>query len=211
MNGPNGSFKWHMISLNSECANIGGCGVGSAQEQWLKSDLAANPGVCTMAYWHRPRFSSSATTPSSTTYKPFFDDLYNAHADVVLNGHAHDYERFDPQDGSGEADPKGVREFVVGTGGDDFQAMGSGIANSVVRNNSNFGVLKMTLHDGSYDWQFMPAAGYSFTDSGSATCHTAPAPDQTPPSQPATSTRRFVTNETNLTWSSKHDIVAVTG
>jgi len=173
VNGPNNAFRWHLIALNSECANVGGCGAGSPQETWLKNDLAANPNVCTLAYWHRPRFSSSASTPSSTAYAPFWNDLYNAKADVVLNGHAHDYERFAPQTSSGASDPaNGVREFIVGTGGDDFQTMGSGIANSEIRNNDSFGVLKMTLHNGSYDWQFIPAAGYSFTDSGSSNCHT---------------------------------------
>lgn len=174
--GPDNSFRWHLIALNSECSNVGGCGSGSTQEKWLKADLAANPGVCTMAYWHRPRFSSSATSPSSTTYTAFWNDLYAAGADIVLNGHAHDYERFDPQTGSGAPDPdKGVREFVVGTGGDDFHSLGSGIANSVVRQNTSFGVLKMTLHNGSYSWQFVPANNYSFTDSGSANCHTSSA------------------------------------
>jgi hypothetical protein len=96
-----------MIALNSECAVLGGgsitagCGAGSSQEAWLKADLAAHPNVCTIAYWHRPRFSSSTTTPSSTTYNAFWNDLYAAGADVVLNGHAHDYERFAPQTSSG--------------------------------------------------------------------------------------------------------------
>jgi len=90
ISGPNNSFKWHLIALNSECTVVsGGCGTGSPQEKWLKSDLAAHPGVCTLAYWHRPRFSSSHSSPSSTTFIPFWTDLYNSGADLVLNGHAH--------------------------------------------------------------------------------------------------------------------------
>jgi fibronectin type 3 domain-containing protein len=209
--GPNGAFRWHLISLNSECAQIGGCGVGSAQEVWLKNDLAAHSGVCTMAYWHRPRFSSGSTVPSSTTYVPFWNDLYNAGADLVLNGHAHHYERFAPQTASGAADPaKGVTELVVGTGGEDFQQIGSIVANSVVRNNSTFGVLKVTLHASGYDWQFIPAAGYTFTDSGSAACHSAPAVDATPPSQPAALSASSTTpSQAKLTWTPSIDNVGV--
>ena len=213
INGPNNAFRWHVIALNSECSDVGGCGVGSAQEKWLKVDLAANPNTCTMAYWHRPRFSSSTTTPSSTTYVPFWNDLYNAGADVVLNGHAHDYERFAPQTSSGAADPaRGLREFIVGTGGDDFQKMGSGIANSVVRNNTSFGAMKMTLHANTYDWQFVPAAGYSFTDSGTGTCHNTPGADVSPPTQP-TSLKASASspNQADLSWTASTDNVGVTG
>ena len=211
--GPNGSFRWHVIALNTECANVGGCGVGSAEETWLKADLAANPNTCTMAYSHRPRFSSGSTVPSSTTYVPFWNDLYNAGADVVLNGHAHHYERFDPQTSSGAADPNGgLREFIVGTGGDDFQTLGAGIANSVVRNNDSFGALKMTLHANSYDWEFVPAAGYSFTDSGTASCHAAPGPDGTPPTQPTNLTASASSpNQVNFGWTASSDNVTVTG
>ena len=213
VNGPSNAFRWHMIALNSECSLVGGCGVGSAQEKWLKADLAANPNTCTMAYWHRPRFSSSTTTPSSTTYVPFWNDLYNAGADVVLNGHAHDYERFAPQTSSGAADPaRGLREFIVGTGGEDFQSLGTRITNSVVRNNNSFGAMKMTLHANTYDWEFVPAAGYSFTDSGSGTCHNAPGPDVTPPSQPTSlNASASSTRQANLSWTASTDNVGVTG
>jgi fibronectin type 3 domain-containing protein len=208
---PGGAFRWHMIALNSECAQVGGCGKGSPQEVWLRSDLAANPNVCTMAYWHRPRFSSSSTTPSSTTFRAFWTALYNAGADVVLAGHAHDYERFAPQTADGAADAaKGLREFVVGTGGDGFQTMGTPIANSVVRQNTSFGILKMTLHAGGYDWQFMPAAGYSFTDSGTASCHSAPAQDVTAPSQPTGLTATASSaSQVNLSWTASTDDVGV--
>jgi hypothetical protein len=191
ISGPNNAVTWHMIALNSECAQLGegsttqGCGVGSSQEAWLKADLAANKNVCTIAYWHRPRFSSSTTTPSSSSYVAFWNDLYNAGADIVLNGHAHDYERFDPQTSAGAADSaKGLREFVVGTGGKDFHKMGPPIANSATINTSAFGVLKLNLHASSYDWQFVAANGYRYNDSGSANCHSAPAADAAPTAAP---------------------------
>ncbi len=217
ISGPNNSFTWHMIALNSECALLGGgsisqgCGVGSSQETWLKADLAANKNVCTIAYWHRPRFSSSTTTPSSTTYVPFWNDLYNAGADIVLNGHAHDYERFAPQTSSGVADTaKGLREFVVGTGGKDFHTMGGPIANSVSVNTSAFGILKLTLHAGSYDWRFIAANGYSFNDSGSANCHSAPSADTTPPAAPTGLTASALNaNQVNLSWTASTDNVGV--
>jgi fibronectin type 3 domain-containing protein len=215
--GPNNSFTWHMIALNSECAQLGGgsisqgCGVGSSQETWLKADLAANKNVCTIAYWHRPRFSSSTTTPSSTTYVAFWNDLYAAGADIVLNGHAHDYERFNPQTSSGAADgAKGLREFVVGTGGKDFHTMGAPIANSASVNSSAFGIVKLTLHAASYDWQFIAASGFSFNDSGSASCHSAPSADSTPPTAPIGLTASAGSaNQVSLSWNASTDNVGV--
>lgn len=162
--------SWHVIALNSNCSKIGGCGVGSAQEQWLRADLQANPAACTLAYWHHPRFSSGVHG-SNVAYQALWQALYDARADVVLNGHDHDYERFLPQTPSGAPDSaSGIREFVVGTGGKSHYAV-SPIANSEVRNGDTYGVLKLTLHGTSYDWQFVPIAGATFTDSGSGSCH----------------------------------------
>jgi PKD repeat protein len=172
---------WHIIALNSECSFIGGCDVGSPEEQWLRADLAAHPNTCTLAMWHRPRFSSGATG-SETIFNAFWQDLYNAGADVVLAGHDHDYERFVPQDPNGTADPMhGIREFIVGTGGKSLTGFNSPVANSVVRNFSTYGVLKLTLHPTSYDWQFVPIAGGTFTDSGNANCVGAAPPPPPPP------------------------------
>jgi acid phosphatase type 7 len=215
--GPQNAFRWHLIALNSECAQLGGgsttqgCGVGSSQEAWLKADLAANRNVCTIAYWHRPRFSSGATIGSSSTYVPFWNDLYNAGADIVLAGHAHDYERFAPQTSAGAADPaKGLRQFVVGTGGKDFHSMGPPIANSVASNISAFGVLKLTLHAGSYDWEFVAADGYRYQDSGSGSCHSAPAADTTRPSAPSGVTASAPTaSQADLSWTASTDNVGV--
>ncbi len=159
--------SWHLLSLNSELS----VSVGSAQETWLKADLAAHPAQCVLAYWHRPRFSSGSSHGSSTTYATLWNDLYAAGAEIVLNGHEHNYERFAPQNPSAVADPKGIREFVVGTGGASHYSFDAPIANSEVRDNTSFGVLKLTLHPDFYDWQFVPVAGASFTDSGSTSCH----------------------------------------
>jgi len=156
---------WHIISLNSEV----GYAAGSAQEQWLKADLAANSSMCTLAYWHHPRFSS-AQHGNSTRSQAFWQALYDQGADVVLNGHDHTYQRFAPQNPSGQADPKGIREFVVGTGGAGLYPFPTNQPNTEVRNNTTHGVLKLTLHATSYDWQFVPIAGQNFTDSGSANC-----------------------------------------
>ena len=163
--------SWHVIVLNTTrgCSVIS-CAAGSAQEQWLKADLAAHPAACTLAYWHEPRFSSK--TPS-TKSDAFWKDLYAAGADVVLNAHVHNYERFAPQDPLAGADPaRGIREFVVGTGGRSHESSGTTVAaNSEARNSTVFGILKLTLHASSYDWQFVPQAGQSYVDAGSGVCH----------------------------------------
>jgi hypothetical protein len=164
--------KWHIISLNSMCGDtsVGGCGDTSPMVSWLKQDLAANPTACTLAYWHHPLFSSGVF--GNTMMKPSWDALYAANADVVLSGHDHGYERFAPQDPNGVADPaKGLREFVVGTGGESHFAFTDILANSEVHNGDTFGVLKLTLNATGYDWQFVPEAGKTFTDSGSGSCH----------------------------------------
>ncbi len=160
---------WHIIVLNSECSHTGGCQSGSTQEQWLKADLAAHPSKCILTYWHEPRFSSGQWG-SHDRYDAFWRDLYAAHADIVLNGHDHDYERFGLQNPSEQADPNGIREFVVGTGGASHGPFNAILPNSQVRNNNTFGVIQFTLHSASYDWKFLPVAGQSFTDSGSEAC-----------------------------------------
>jgi hypothetical protein len=163
---------WHIVVLNAECDYVGGCGPGSPQDRWLVADLAAHPATCTLAYWHQPRFSSGASGQATdVAYQWFWEDLYAFHADVVLNGHAHDYERFAPQTPSGTASPTGIREFVVGTGGAEQLPLGTVQPNSEVRHTGTLGVLKLTLRASSYDWQFIPVAADGFTDAGSGTCH----------------------------------------
>src|SRR5829696_6335850 len=163
--------SWHIVALNSElCFMPEGCSAGSPQEVWLKNDLAAHPAACTLAYWHEPRFASSPGGGDGVA-DPLWRDLYTAGADVVLNGHHHWYERFALQHPSGQADPNGIREFIVGTGGESHVPLSTRRPNSQVSNDSTFGVLKMTLHVGSYDWSFVPEAGATFSDSGTTSCH----------------------------------------
>ena len=166
--------EWHVIVLNSQCSDAGGCDPESPQGQWLQADLAVNRATCTLAYWHKPRFSSDSVHGNSSSVLDFWSLLYEAGADVVLNGHAHSYERFAPQDPQGAADPDhGIREFVVGTGGADLYGVGSIQPNSEVRNNDTHGVLKLSLYSGGYDWEFIPISGKIFTDSGRGACVSA--------------------------------------
>lgn len=162
---------WHLIALNAQCEFIGGCSPGSAEERWLAADLRQHPAACVLAYWHQPRFSSGQHG-NEPVYDAFWRDLFAAHADVVLNGHDHDYERFAPQDPSGHADPSGIREFVVGTGGKSHYRFKTIKPNSVVRNDTASGVLVMTLHPDGFSWRFESVDG-SFQDSGNARCHGA--------------------------------------
>jgi hypothetical protein len=173
---------WHLIALNSNCGNAGGCGSTSPQYKWLQADLAAHPNQCTLAYWHIPLFSSGGRANANSL--PFWNLLYSYHADIVLNGHDHIYERFAPQTPTGAVDTvNGITEFIVGTGGADHTSITTIAANSLVRNATTYGVIKLTLHSTSIDWQFIPEAGKTFTDSGNTVCHSAtsntPAPTPT--------------------------------
>lgn len=160
---------WHVVALNSNCDDVG-CAAGSPQEQWLRADLAAHPARCTLAYMHHPRFSSGEHG-NLDPLQPLWQALYDAHAEVVLAGHDHDYERFALQRPDGAADPgRGLRSFVVGTGGRHHRDFTSVAANSEVRNTGAFGVLALTLRNGGYDWRFVPEVGASFTDAGSEAC-----------------------------------------
>jgi hypothetical protein len=159
---------WHIVVLNSNTRMKR----GAPQERWLRADLAATRARCVLAYWHHPRFSSGSEHGSQPQTAPLWQALADFGADVVVAGHDHDYERFAPQSPGGKADPdRGIREFVVGTGGADLRPMGAPIANSEVRSHEAWGVLKLTLSDGAYSWRFIPVAGKTFSDSGSARCH----------------------------------------
>jgi calcineurin-like phosphoesterase family protein len=163
--------RWHLIALNGQCPPAGSCGPGSPQERWLRADLAAHADACVLAYWHEPRFSSGRHG-NDKRFATFWDDLYRAGAEIVLNGHDHDYERFASQTPDGRADPnRGIREFVVGTGGANLRQFRAVEPNSEIRDNSSAGVLLLELRPDGYSWRFAPAAGGSFTDSGSGACH----------------------------------------
>lgn len=163
--------SWHLIALNSNCQDVGGCQAGSPQEQWLKQDLARHPKVCTLAYWHHPRFSSGVHG-NDQNLDAFWQALYQSGAELILTGHDHHYERFAPQTPQAESDLKnGVREFVVGTGGKSLRPVLQAQPHSEVRNDSTYGVLNLTLRPRGYTWQFEPIAGQTFTDSGQDICH----------------------------------------
>ncbi len=162
---------WHLIALNANCKQAGGCGADSPEVQWLAHDLAGHHAACTLAYWHQPRFSSGPHH-SDPTYDAFWRALYAAHTDLVLNGHDHDYERFSPQSPDAKPDPSlGIMEIVAGTGGRSHYKIGNIEPNSVVSNGVTYGVLAITLHPHGFDWRFIPEPGSTFADSGSQACH----------------------------------------
>jgi hypothetical protein len=164
---------WHLIALNSNCGDAGGCNAGSPQGQWLAKDLAAHESQCILAYWHIPLFSSGGRASPNT--QSLWQELYAAGADLVLNGHDHIYERFAPQDPAGAPDPvNGITQITVGTGGANHTSLATLAANSIVTNTDSFGILAVTLHQASFSWKFIHATG-SFTDSGTASCHNAVA------------------------------------
>ncbi|HXH67509.1 MAG TPA: metallophosphoesterase [Candidatus Limnocylindrales bacterium] len=168
--------SWHIIVLNTNCsaAQLGGCAEGSPEETWLKQDLAAHPNVCTLAYGHHALFSSGLFPKHAEhpELQAFWQDLYDAHADLALAGHEHSYERFAPQNPQGNPDAAhGIREIVVGTGGMSHTPLGYAKPNSEVRDDKTFGVLKLTLSPGKYRWEFIPIPGKSFRDSGEGVCH----------------------------------------
>ena len=167
---------WHVVVLNTNCEALGpaGCAAGSPQDVWLREDLIEHHDSCIVAYGHHALFSSGIFRSHAVhpELKALWEDLYAAHADVILAGHEHSYERFGPQDPEGRADPQhGIREIVVGTGGRSHDPLGLPVPNSEVRNYDTYGVLKLTLWPQSYSWEFIPEEGGRFRDSGSDACH----------------------------------------
>jgi len=172
--------SWHIVVLNTNCVSthLGGCAEGSPEETWLKQDLATHHNVCTLAYGHHALFSSGLLPKHAEhpELRAFWQDLYDAHADLILAGHEHSYERFAPQNPEGSSDPDhGIREIVVGTGGRSHTPLGYAKPNSEIRDDKTYGVLKLTLSPGKYRWQFLPVPGKAFRDSGGGTCHAQPA------------------------------------
>lgn len=164
---------WHVVALNSECSRIGGCGAGSPQERWLRADLAAHPSDCSLAYLHRPRFSSGHHGDNVDT-SVLWSDLRAAGAELALAGHDHDYERFAPMGPDGKADPEGVRQFVIGTGGDSFLALHAPRPGHEVGIAGRPGVLELVLRPGEYEWSFRSINATAPADFGSDRCHAAP-------------------------------------
>lgn len=157
---------WKVLSLNSNVP----AGSGSAQFNWVAQELRVSPAKCTLAYWHHPVFSSGYEG-NMPNMRSIFQLLYDNYVDVVLVGHSHNYERFAPQDPNGQPSPgRGVREFVIGSGGNGLTAFVSTKPNSEVFNNNSLGILKLTLAPTNYSWEFIPVAGHTFRDSGSDVC-----------------------------------------
>jgi hypothetical protein len=165
--------SWHVVALNSNCFIVG-CKPGTPQERFLRRDLARNRTRCTLAMWHHPIWTSGdqqrfRAQRLSTT--PLYEVLHEHGVDVLLTGHDHNYERFAPLDPQARPDPRGVREFVVGTGGESLLPLRVTHRGSEVRDNKSFGLIEMTLREGAYDWRFVPVAGGRFTDAGTDSCH----------------------------------------
>jgi len=172
--------SWHVVVLNTNCdlPSLGGCAEGSPEETWLRQDLAAHANSCIVAYGHHALFSSGIFSSHArhTELRPFWRDLYEAHADLVLAGHEHSYERFAPQDPDGNLDEvHGIRQITAGTGGRSHTPLGLARPNSEVRNFDTYGVLKLTLSPGKYKWEFLPQEGRTFRDSGEGSCHNSGA------------------------------------
>ncbi|MEX0631034.1 MAG: metallophosphoesterase [Chloroflexota bacterium] len=166
-----GVGSWHVVVLNSNCEEVGGCGPDSPQTAWLLADLAAHAeSACTLAYWHHPRWSSGEQHGSDPRTDTLWRTLYAAGADLVLTAHDHLYERFVPMDAEGNTAGPGMVEFVVGTGGRSLYEFGTALPTSAVRDHSTYGVLKLTLHPDRYDWEFVAASDTGFADAGSAAC-----------------------------------------
>ncbi|HST13495.1 MAG TPA: chitobiase/beta-hexosaminidase C-terminal domain-containing protein, partial [Gaiellaceae bacterium] len=178
--------SWHLIAINSNCPNKS-CGTTGAQYQWLANDLATHKNQCIAAYWHIPLWSSGGRAAGNT--QQIVNQLYSAHADVILNGHDHIYERFAPQNSSAVADPtNGIVEFIAGTGGANHTSLATTAANSVDRDDKNFGILKLTLHSASYDFAFVNTSGTVLDSNGSTpiACHNTGSSGTVPPAPTVT-------------------------
>jgi hypothetical protein len=163
--------SWHIVALNSNCEKVGGCGIDSPQGRWLRNDLANNPSQCTLAYFHHPLYASG-TSSNAPEVKPFWNILYNRGAEVILAGHAHRYERYAKITPGGASSANGIRQFIVGTGGEPGGAYnGPDHPDMQVMKRNTPGVLRLNLRASSYAWKFVPIAGETFTDSGTDRCH----------------------------------------
>ncbi|HVL74795.1 MAG TPA: metallophosphoesterase, partial [Noviherbaspirillum sp.] len=167
-----GAGTWRVVSLNSNLRPAD----HRLQLDWLAEELKANPARCILAFWHHPRFSSGEHGDHAQMTRAW-TLLQAAGADVVLSAHEHLYERFAPQDADGRRnEAHGIRQFVVGTGGAPLDPFRGTKPNSEARNSDVHGVLKLTLRDGGYDWEFLAVEPDRYTDRGSGACKAAPSP-----------------------------------
>lgn len=164
--------SWHVIALNTSAGCTSGppCAEGSPQNNWLETDLANTTENCIVAYWHAPLFSSGVHG-DSLNGKPFWIDLYAAGADLVLNGHEHNYQRYAKQTPTGQKASNGIRQFVVGTGGRQLTDLGAPDPTLEVGNDTDFGVLKLTLESNSYSWRYVRVGGAVLDSGGPVACN----------------------------------------
>jgi hypothetical protein len=163
---------WHIVALNSNCEEVGGCGASSRQAAWLRRNLRKHRAGCTLAYFHHPLYASGRSYDSPDRVRRFWSILYKRDADVILGAHAHRYERFAPMTPGGKRSDRGIRQFIVGTGGAPGGAQeGPDDPNVQAKNPRTPGVLKLRLGPGRYRWRFVPVADRKFTDSGRDRCH----------------------------------------
>lgn len=165
--GPGGYYSynlgdWHLIALNSERRT-------GHQKRWLRKDLRRDRHRCELAYWHQPRWSSGREHGGTTAVAGWWKVLYRRGADVVLNGHEHNYERFARLSSRGRSRPNGVRQFVVGTGGYYLYGMGRSVRGSQ-RRVVKHGVLALHLGSAAYRWRFLVTGGGE-ADDGATKCH----------------------------------------
>jgi acid phosphatase type 7 len=178
--GPPGTYRysyalgdWHVVVLDSDCWRVGGCELDDPQARWMRADLRRHPSRCTLAYWHRPPFSSGRYGDPADTerVRALWRIAVQEGVDVVLTAHEHSYERHAPMNADGASDPEGTRLFVVGTGGGNLRSFRDPpLPTTEVRNDDTWGVLRLELRADGYDWRFLPVRGRTFTDRGSATC-----------------------------------------
>jgi hypothetical protein len=178
--GPAGSYRysyglgaWHVVVLDSDCWRVGGCAVDDPQARWMRADLRRHRARCTLAYWHRPPFSSGRYGDPADTerVRPLWRVAVEEGVDVVLTAHEHSYERHAPMDANGKPDAGGTRLFVVGTGGGNLRRFRNPpLPSTEIRNDDTWGVVRLELHPDRYDWRFLPVDARPFSDHGSGTC-----------------------------------------
>ena len=178
--GPPGSWRysyelgaWHVVVLDSDCWRVGGCKLDDPQARWMRADLRDHPRRCTLAYWHRPPFSSGRYGDAADTarVRALWRVAVQEGVDVVLTAHEHSYERHAPMDADGARDPHGTRLFIVGTGGGNLRRYHKPpLPTTEIRDDETWGVLRLDLRPGGYEWRFLPVRGQTFTDHGSGAC-----------------------------------------
>jgi hypothetical protein len=179
--GPTGTYRysydlgaWHVVVLDSDCWRVAGCALDDPQARWMRADLRRHRARCTLAYWHRPPFSSGRYGDPADTerVRPLWRVAVEEGVDVVLTAHEHSYERHAPMDANGNPDAGGTRLFVVGTGGGNLRRFRNPqLPSTEVRNDDTWGVLRLELQTDRYDWRFLPVDGRTFSDHGSGACN----------------------------------------